>query len=54
MLTILQCGKCKYKLEWVITDDLEDSYYKCQKYPNKIPTYVEEATEECPKFEEKG
>jgi hypothetical protein len=53
MLTIMQCGKCKYEVEWVIPDDIDDVYYMCPQYPKGIPAFVEEATEDCPRFEER-
>ena len=53
MLVILQCLDCKYfptlKLSYEKEFKGSDS---CSQYPVAIPSYVENGTENCPKFEE--
>ena len=56
MIPILQCGKCKYSksFKWDLSNDVEDiGKLICSQYPEGIPNYVENATAQCDKFEEK-
>ena len=54
MITILQCVNCKYRntLKWNI-ETIESNKTTCIQYEEGIPDYVENGTEDCPKFEEK-
>ena len=54
MLIQLQCGKCKFELDWELPEE-EDTVGKfiCTQYPEGIPKYVEDVQKDCPKFEEK-
>ena len=52
-LPLLQCVDCKFKQSFKLepTKDLIGKY-TCSQFPDGIPDYVEEGTEDCPKFEE--
>ena len=53
VVIVLQCAKCKNGLRWKVTGENFPGTYICKQYPRGIPKYVEEATRDCPKFEEK-
>lgn len=55
MLIIIQCIDCKFgnTLKSITTKEDFEGYSICSQYPDKIPDYVEDATKDCPKFEEK-
>jgi len=55
MTPVLQCGKCKFgkTVEWLFPEEPAEGILVCSQYPAGIPSFVEEATEDCPKFEEK-
>jgi len=56
MIPILQCGKCKFNktFKWEVSVEVEGpGKIICSQYPDGIPSYVEEATDDCPEFEEK-
>lgn len=55
MLIRIQCVDCKFgnSLKSIIIVEDFEGYSICSQYPNRIPDCVEEATKDCPKFEEK-
>ena len=48
---ILQCGKCRYNVKWIIPDDSDEALYVCDQYPDGIPESIEQGIPYCPKFE---
>jgi len=54
MIPIFQCGRFKYDLKLELS---ETEYYEWLfvfvEFPKGIPNYVEEATDDCPKFKER-
>jgi len=54
MITILQCGKCKFKdtLKWKFEENFTLSKLVCSQYEDEIPDFVENSETSCPKFEE--
>ena len=52
MTVVMQCFDCKFNLEWDLTEENFPGIYKCDQY-EKIPSYVEDGIDACPKFEEK-
>ena len=55
MLTSIQCIHCKFgdTLKDIFSAEDFEGHYICSQYPDKIPDYVDNATDDCPKFEEK-
>jgi len=55
MLVRMQCVDCKFgnTLKGIFSVDVFGRHYICSQYPDKIPNYVDNATDDCPKFEEK-
>lgn len=47
---VLQCLECKF-FKTLKLQQPEDEYI-CSKYPNGIPKFVDDASQDCPKFEE--
>jgi len=56
-IPILQCGKCKFNLAWEPPEDDSDfrdiGRFTCEEYPEAIPDFVENVTENCPKFKQR-
>jgi len=54
MLPILQCLDCKFFPSLKLSYEVKfEGDYSCSQYPNGIPKIVENATDDCEKFEEK-
>ena len=56
MIPILQCGGCKFSktFKWEVSVEVEGlGKLTCSQYPEGIPSYVEEATDDCQEFKEK-
>jgi hypothetical protein len=59
-LVALQCGECEFgkTFRWKLTEkQFEEGSpgdYVCSQFPTSIPSYVEEGTEDCPKFVRKS
>jgi len=54
MLINIQCGSCKFResFKWDTSQGLPGKY-KCSQFTDEIPIYVEEGTQDCPKFKER-
>ena len=53
MLKRIQCMECKYYP--TIKYDFENQEYRmfCDKYKDGVPSFVQDAEEDCPEFEVK-
>lgn len=51
----LQCEDCHFggSLAWGAFDDSLTGKLFCSEYVEEIPSFVEEATQDCPKFKPK-
>lgn len=50
-IVAMQCFGCKFNVRWNVTEENFPGIYECDQY-KKIPSFVEDGTKQCPKFEE--